>query len=151
MVAVVLWWGLIGAVASGCSGSKSTVSGKVTFKGAPVPHADLLFEPQGGSGASVSGRSGDDGVYYLNYPDGRGMPSGSYRVQITQYVLPKGKGLPTGEEGAVLRDDPEKTKRQRYEFEVQVRPGANQQDFELTQGKPLPPPKEEGPGGQGGL
>jgi hypothetical protein len=127
---------LVGAalVLSGCGGSQSTVRGQVTFKGAPVPQADLLFEGEGGA-VSVSGRSDDDGTYYLNYPNGRGMASGRYRVRITQYVLPQGKKLPAGEEGAVLRNDPEKTQRRVYEFEVEVRPGANEHNFELSQGK----------------
>ncbi|MCS7021864.1 MAG: carboxypeptidase-like regulatory domain-containing protein [Gemmataceae bacterium] len=137
--AVMAAYGLmISLMGFGCGTPKCTVSGKVTYKGTPVEQADLLFEPQEGGSLSISGRSGTDGVYYLNYLDPRGMPTGTYRVLITHYTLPKGKALPAGEAGAALRNDNEKVIRQNYEFFIHLQAGPNQQNFELTEGKRIP-------------
>jgi|YNPMSStandDraft_1061717.scaffolds.fasta_scaffold28946_1 hypothetical protein len=137
---LVYWSTLLGSVAilPGCGPPRATVTGTITWEGQAVPQADLLFEDTSGK-IAISGRSDDQGNYFLNYLDRRGMPAGNYQVTINHYTLPKRKPLPKGEEGAALRGDLHKLEQHRFRFDVQVQPGSNTIHFALEKGQPLPP------------
>jgi hypothetical protein len=75
---------LVGAI-SGCGGSSgSHVSGKVTFKGQPVPTGKIMFLPD--SAAGNSGQAGfadiKDGVYDTSAVGGQGTTPGANVVRI---------------------------------------------------------------------
>jgi len=137
---LVCWSTLFGSVAilPGCGPPRATVTGTITWEGQAVPQADLLFEDATGK-VTISGRSDDQGNYFLNYLDRRGMPAGNYQVTITHYTLPKRKPLPKGEEGEALRSDGRKLEQHRFRFDVQVQSGSNTIHFALEKGQRLPP------------
>lgn len=83
----------------GCSSSSGTkpvaVSGKVTYKGVPVPGAMVQFMPTSKEGEPASGRTDASGQYQLVSPKGaQGVPPGEYKVAISRMIGPDGKELP---------------------------------------------------------
>jgi hypothetical protein len=71
--------GAILAVAvAGCSSATPSyhVEGKVTLDKAPVPNAQLVFQPDDRSQGAVAAQTDDDGAYDVD------LPSGSYLVRI---------------------------------------------------------------------
>jgi len=71
----------------GCSGKKSVeISGKVTYKGAPVTGGQITFEPASGSGTAGKGSIDAKGNYKVS-----GAPVGDVKVVVdTENV----KGMP---------------------------------------------------------
>lgn len=69
---------------SGCGGGKPAgkVSGKVTFNGAPVTEAAIVFENQA-AGVSAKVNLGPDGTYVAKTADSIGLPPGNYQVAVT--------------------------------------------------------------------
>ncbi len=107
--------------------------GTVTLEGKPVPQAEIFFESAESPGNGVSGRTDDNGVYHLNYLSPRGMPAGTYHATVTIYTLPKGRPIPPGEEGAALRNDPERVVRQAFRLaNLTIPPGESTLDLELA-------------------
>ena len=93
---------------AGCGGGLSTATGKVTYKGAPVKGAVVVFVPKDPMDTSQrsSGTTGEDGVYHLTTGKLQGVPAGDYLVSVTwiEYVKQKGKpgkGLTQPEEEEV--------------------------------------------------
>ncbi len=124
----------------GCGPPMARLRGTVTLQGKPVPQAEIFFESAESSGSGVSGRTDDNGVYYLNYLSPRGMPAGTYHATITVYMLPKGGPLPPGEEGAALRNDPERVVRQVFRLSnLTIPPGETTLDLELTNAQRVSP------------
>jgi len=121
--------------AVGCGGATGQATGKVTRGGGPVPSAEITFASATDPEATVHGASGPDGVYYLSYISGGGIPPGKYKVTVAYYTLRNGKPLPDGEEGAALRGDETKVVRHAVEFERDIAAGSNPRDFELNDGK----------------
>ena len=76
---------------SGCGGdgSKQTnVSGKITYKGAPVTGGTLKFYPTTGGGAAIPGAINDDGTFAFG-----GVPQGDYTVTVeTESIKFSGSG-----------------------------------------------------------
>jgi hypothetical protein len=94
----MLRWNLPGALVLflvlGCGSSgpaKHTVSGQVTFDGAPVPEGDIIFEPVDKNLAADGGKI-TDGRYSLE------VKPGKHRVVIRASKLVK---LPPGQKGAM--------------------------------------------------
>ncbi len=95
LVVVVLLVG-VGLAASGCGGSSGParyrVSGKVTFKGQPVPAGRITFEPD--AAKNNSGPAGyaeiKDGRYQT--PADKGTVGGPHQVRIVGF-----DGRPVGE------------------------------------------------------
>ncbi|SFI53124.1 carboxypeptidase-like regulatory domain-containing protein [Planctomicrobium piriforme] len=79
---------LLIATLSGCGRSKPEgpslypVTGTVTFKGKPLPKANIVFIPLG-KGQMAAGRTDDNGQFAVTYSDGRpGAVAGTHRVEI---------------------------------------------------------------------
>jgi hypothetical protein len=69
---------------SGCGGPKFLkVTGRVTYKGQPVPNTQLRFMPDNNERPST-GLTGDDGSFTLRYSRNQGgAPPGNYTVFLT--------------------------------------------------------------------
>jgi hypothetical protein len=96
-------FGLIGlALLVGCnSGSVSgtvPVSGKVTYKGAPVEGAIITFVPEG-EGRAATATTGAGGVFSLTTVDASGALPGKYKVTVDK-VEYGAAGSPSMEEAA---------------------------------------------------
>lgn len=81
--------GLVGLwTLGGCSRNTGPklypVRGKVTYKGAPVDGANVMFRAADGS-ASGAGRTDASGVYQITSQWGSGLPEGEYLVSITKF------------------------------------------------------------------
>lgn len=126
------------AFTSGCGGSVGKPQGQVTLNGTPVVGAELRFQPEANPDAPVTGQSGEGGKYVLDFAKNGGIPVGKCTITIVYYTMPNGSPLPSGEQGAALRSDPDKIVRHEYVFEKEIVAGANALDFELTAGtKPI--------------
>lgn len=83
VVGIVGLWTL-----GGCSKSTGPklypVRGKVTYKGAPVDGANVMYRATDGSG-SGAGRTDASGVYQITSQWGSGLPEGEYLVSITKF------------------------------------------------------------------
>jgi hypothetical protein len=95
--------GLLVSVAcqTGCApkGDLTTapVSGKITYKGQPVPTGTIMFVP--GEGPAATGEIAKDGSYTLStYSNGDGAVLGAHKVSITA-LQNVGAGLPEQKSG----------------------------------------------------
>jgi hypothetical protein len=89
---------LLLAAVSGCGGSggfadgvkTGTVSGKVTFNGAPISQegATISFLPEGGTGIPAIGGIGSDGSYKLRARSTFDVPTGIYKITVTPSAGP---------------------------------------------------------------
>ena len=80
---LLLMGSLLGMVLFGCNGGPrlGKVSGRVTFKGKPVPTGTIMFHPD--AGPAAVGAIGSDGTYTLTtIKSGDGAVVGSHRVTI---------------------------------------------------------------------
>ena len=90
MIRQHLHWILLtcAAAAFGLSGCRDSgpkhwpVVGKVTFQGKPVSEATIRFSNPA-TGVDVIAKLGPDGAYVVDTARGRGLPEGSYQVDIT--------------------------------------------------------------------
>lgn len=87
---------------AGCGDSgpkRYQVSGKVTYKGKPVPKGFITFEPDSSKGNEGPGGGAEivDGEYSTE--SGKGVLGGPYRVKIVGY-----DGVPTRQSGEELPD-----------------------------------------------
>jgi hypothetical protein len=77
--------GLFLATAAGCSPKlgleTAPVSGKVTYKGKPLPNGTVMFVP--GEGPAAYGEIGKDGAYRLSTGNIDGAVLGNHKVSIT--------------------------------------------------------------------
>jgi hypothetical protein len=82
--AVLLGALLVALAASGCGGPKFIkVTGRVTYKGEPVPNTQLRFLPDNGERPST-GHTDDDGTFRVRYSRHQdGAPPGKYTVYLT--------------------------------------------------------------------
>jgi len=89
LAVVVLVAGLVSLwTVGGCTKSTGPklypVRGKVTYKGAPVDGANVMFRSVDGN-ASGAGRTDASGVYQITSQWGSGLPEGDYLVSITKF------------------------------------------------------------------
>src|SRR5438067_12731326 len=115
-VAVVL------ALAAGCGGGAkklpvAMVSGKVTFKGQPVPAGFITFQAEQGPVKSAEIR---DGVYDTSKSADPGVIPGPTTIRITGF---DGKKLPYYPQGKQIFNP--------YELKDQVAAGATTRDFDV--------------------
>lgn len=79
LTALVLW---------GCQRSPAPltpVSGKVSFRGFPLPGGTIVFTPdstQGAAGPIAVGQIAQDGSYHLYTGDNLGAAAGKYRITV---------------------------------------------------------------------
>lgn len=121
---------------SGCGPDVGTPDGKVTHKGAPVTGAELRFQPADNPDVMIMGQTGENGSYAIDYAGRSGFPVGKYTVTVTTVTQRNGDPVPDGEEGAVIRADPERSRRQSYVFEKDIPAGSATIDFDLADGTP---------------
>jgi hypothetical protein len=143
---------VLATVLTGCSGGLrlGKVTGKVTFKGKPVPTGTIMFHPD--AGPAAVGAIGPDGTYTLTtIKPGDGAVVGSHRVtiqattvgpgslaepssfeeemQLAQRKDPKAKVLVPGKVTWIV---PEKYSRpDTTDLTITVQPGRNTIDFLL--------------------
>lgn len=129
--------GLAIACAAGC-GAVGIPSGKVTQGGQPVAGAEILLYPESSPDQPVVGMSSASGEYRLDLAGKRGVPAGKCRVEIAHYTLLNGKPLPAGEEGTALKNNEKKSRRNVYQFDVEIASGSPLLNFELNEGKKAP-------------
>lgn len=74
------------------------VNGVVTYKGLPVPDAQVTFSPEG-QGQAAFGRTDAEGKYALTtFDSGDGAVAGRYKVAVTKFDAPTVAAAPTGSE-----------------------------------------------------
>src|SRR5262245_5293973 len=103
---------LLSASILGCGGGSKTsaVSGRVTYKGKPLPNANVSFTPTEGAGRAATGLTDNDGRYTLGaFSANDGAPPGKYRIHVSAYGPPRppkpgetGSGMP----GEMMTGDP---------------------------------------------
>jgi len=70
-------------VGCGGGGGMAAVRGHVTYKGKPVPNADVTFSPEAAGGQPAAGRTDANGRFSLSTATkGEGALVGKYRVHI---------------------------------------------------------------------
>ena len=94
---------LLAAAILGCGGGSKTssVTGRVTYKGKPVPKANVSFTPVEGATRAATGLTDDNGNFTLGtFSTSDGALPGKYRIAISAYGpdrAPKpgeGSGMP---------------------------------------------------------
>jgi hypothetical protein len=72
--------------ASGCGGGLAQVTGRITYKGKPVPSTQVTFQPADGSRPS-KGLTDDDGKFMLKYSRTEpGATRGPHKVFLSYVV-----------------------------------------------------------------
>ena len=119
---------------AGCGPSTGRLSGKVLFKGQPMPSAEIEIAPVGDTSKNYRGVSVADGAYHLDYGLDNGLPFGNYTAAVTIYLTPRGQPLPEGEAGISLRNSGRALVR-RYVLDLTVDKTSQNVDLNLDQGK----------------
>jgi hypothetical protein len=106
------------------------VSGKVTYKGKPVPNGTVMFVPA--EGPAATGEIGPDGSYRLTtYVPNDGAVLGSHKVSITA-LQDTGGGLPEQRSGTPPSLLPPKyLSHDTSGLTAEVKPSDNQVNFDL--------------------
>jgi hypothetical protein len=142
---VLAWLTLVG-LATGCSTHEAQVSGTVSYKGQPLDHGTVRFEPTGG-GAPAYSDVATDGSYELRTGRETGLKPGEYRatvVALEENLDWAGPGPPPpGKAITPLWYQNLDTSGLQYTVE----PGSNEFDIELNDTPPAgwrPPPPRRG-------
>lgn len=114
----------------GCGGggtggpTRFPVSGKVTYKGQPIPTGFIMFTPDPGQGNSGPGTGAPikNGVFETE--KGKGTVGGPHRVEITGF-----DGIPFTEEGEEMTDG--KPLFPKYQTTLDLPKNASEQTFEV--------------------
>jgi hypothetical protein len=115
----------------GCGGKPSSVTGRVTLDGAPLPRGTVTFHPTEHGGLAY-GTIDPDGAYELKTGGQQGLTPGEYDVTVvatepTPANLPAGATPPIGK-----RITPERYARpETTDLRAKVEPGANEIDLPL--------------------
>lgn len=127
-------WLLLGILLAGCGGSgkgpAGTVSGKVTFQGAPVTEGNVTFVKVGGGG-SGAGVIQADGNYSAKGIDG-GIPVGEYVAVVVPPEVTIDRGPNTSPETGFkeMKNIPAKYRSEATsDLKVTIREGSN--DFNI--------------------
>ncbi len=89
-ITAVLLLGCV-AIASGCGAPPvGTVSGKVSYKDAPVSEGAVIFQNADGT-VSMSANLGTDGAYTVTSADRNGLPPGEYKVAVSPSKIGSGE------------------------------------------------------------
>jgi hypothetical protein len=110
-------------VAAGCGSGRSTVKGKVTYKGAPVDGASITFVPESGKGPGASGAIAD-GAYTIEK-----VPVGKMKITIVA-LQPLQVGPKFGKDAGRIKLGPPK--------DVQLPPGVEMKPPDTKPGTPVP-------------
>jgi hypothetical protein len=126
----------------GCGSEGYRVSGKVTFKGAPVPAGKIYFMPDGTKGNNAGTGFADikDGVYDTSKNNGRGAPAGPVIIAI--------EGLDPSKPPPKADSDVTATVLfPRYELAADMPSSSSTKDIEVpdSAAKGPPPAKKVGP------
>jgi hypothetical protein len=123
------------AALSGCGGSvegppRFAVSGKVAFKGAPVPFGEISFQPDSGKGNSGPGVASPirDGAYSVEQKDG--LIGGPHIVRIIGFDGPPADGAAPAPGSSVTAGKP---LFREYKTEMDVPKKDSSQDFTVTE------------------
>ena len=84
-LAFMLLLPLIFAGCGGTSDGPAAATGKVSYRGQPLPHGTIVFTPdaiRGGTGLPVRAEIQPDGSYRLKTTEAIGLPPGWYRVTV---------------------------------------------------------------------
>ncbi len=124
---------LVVALATGCGGSASSVTGTVSLDGKPLVGSEtvfvtVMFYPES-SGAPAAARLDEGGRYSLSTGSQEGLPPGNYSVAISarEVTSPSASGSSGERRLAPRRFASPKTSG----FKAEVKPGANTFDFDL--------------------
>jgi hypothetical protein len=122
---------LVGLVLlAGCRPSGSSVSGKVTLDGAPLPEATISFVPLGDATQTAGWAAVQDGQYAIAADSD--LTAGKFRVEIRAL---KSTGAKTNANDPTLIEAQEAIP-SRYnaqsELTVEIKAGENVADFSLT-------------------
>ena len=123
---------LINAAGCGDGRRAGTVSGKVTVKGQPLAEIGVNFEPQGeGAGRGSFGRTDSSGNYTLQFIDNdqAGAMVGQHQVTFRDLLSSTPQESDAGPMKKQTFRFPQKYMSEPLPFEV--KPGANQADFDL--------------------
>jgi hypothetical protein len=103
---------LLGALTAGCGGTSKTaaVGGRVTYKGKPVPNANVSFTPTEGDSRAAEGLTDSDGRFTLRtFATNDGALPGKYRISVIARGpnrLPKAGETGSGMPGEMMPGDP---------------------------------------------
>jgi hypothetical protein len=112
---------LVSLVLTGCGGIKyGDVTGRVTYKGSPLPAGKVVFWPQASGGAPASAPIEEDGSYAVSVPVGEASvtvetESFSPKAQNSYFGAPVAKntrafhGSPPPEVAAMIKADRERS------------------------------------------
>lgn len=121
------------AVAVGCGGPSSTVSGVLLLDGEPVQATGMvigtvMLEPSTDTGVPATGSVNGDGRFEVTTGANRGLEPGKYAVAVNvlRSMPPAYKGAPPGAERI---SHPKYASTQTSGISFEVSPGSN--DFEL--------------------
>ncbi len=92
--------------ASGCGGDPGLgrVSGRITYKGEPVPGGTVFFSPEEAGKRGAQGPIDSDGNYTLGtFDTGDGAPAGRHRVSVV--AQGPDKPIPAKMKGKMMEED----------------------------------------------
>lgn len=130
---------LVFAGCGGGGGKTSSTSGRVTYKGQPVPKANVSFTPVEGASRAATGLTDADGNYTLGtFAASDGAIPGNYRVSIIARGAdrpPKAGETGSGMPGEMMPGDPIIPTKyfapDSSGLTFEVKRGSNRADFEL--------------------
>jgi len=135
---------------AGCA-SKPSVTGTVSFDGAPVDGGVINFVPEGGQRAEGGRASAEikDGKYAI--PAEKIPPPGRYRVEIL-WNKKTGKDVPNPTDPGTTMPETKQVIPVKYntrsELTADIKVGGNSIDFPLTPGGPVAPGSSGSSGGK---
>jgi hypothetical protein len=133
---------LLSASIAGCGGSgggTAAVSGRVTYKGKPVPNANVSFTPAEGATRAATGLTDSNGRYTLGtFSASDGALPGKYRISVIARGPdrpPKAGETGSGMPGEMMPGDPIIPKKyfapDTSGLTQEVKRGSNRVDLEL--------------------
>jgi hypothetical protein len=124
---------LVVALAIGCGGSESSVSGTISLDGKPLVGSEtvlvtVMFYPEA-SGAPASAMLDGNGQYSVSTGSQTGLPPGTYSVVVAAQEIVG--SVSDGSKGMRNLAAPKYASPKTSGFKAEVKPGANTFDFDL--------------------